>query len=138
MWQSRIGGKAIALVNQGGVAEDPPCSHLRATASEDNVALGSLQASPQVPTTGVAGARAEPALCLPRGEDEEDLRFGVATAGVPSLPLSPALQEEEEKEEEEQLPDRVMKKGDVATAGGKQRSRRHPKGQKGGVACPKA
>ncbi|MBN3283069.1 EF1B factor, partial [Polyodon spathula] len=27
----------------------PPCSHLRATASEDNAALGSLQASPQVP-----------------------------------------------------------------------------------------
>ncbi|MGH0127926.1 UNVERIFIED_CONTAM: hypothetical protein FKN15_039283 [Acipenser sinensis] len=36
---------------------DPPCSHLRATASEDNAALGSLQASPQAPgqTTGVAG-----------------------------------------------------------------------------------
>ncbi|MGH0172450.1 UNVERIFIED_CONTAM: hypothetical protein FKN15_063515 [Acipenser sinensis] len=36
-----------------------PCSHLRATASEDNAALGSLQASPQAPsqTTGVAGVR---------------------------------------------------------------------------------
>ncbi|MGH0147288.1 UNVERIFIED_CONTAM: hypothetical protein FKN15_012799 [Acipenser sinensis] len=35
------------------------CSRLRATASEDNAALGSLQASPQAPsqTTGVAGAR---------------------------------------------------------------------------------
>ncbi|MGH0126471.1 UNVERIFIED_CONTAM: hypothetical protein FKN15_028318 [Acipenser sinensis] len=35
------------------------CSRLRATESEDNAALGSLQASPQVPsqTTGVAGAR---------------------------------------------------------------------------------
>ncbi|MGH0176365.1 UNVERIFIED_CONTAM: hypothetical protein FKN15_072187 [Acipenser sinensis] len=34
-----------------------PCSRLRATASEDNTALGSLQASPQAPgqTTGVAG-----------------------------------------------------------------------------------
>ncbi|MGH0181311.1 UNVERIFIED_CONTAM: hypothetical protein FKN15_006504 [Acipenser sinensis] len=38
---------------------DSPCSHPRATATEDNTALGSLQASPQVPsqTTGVAGAR---------------------------------------------------------------------------------
>ncbi|MGH0128586.1 UNVERIFIED_CONTAM: hypothetical protein FKN15_030175 [Acipenser sinensis] len=38
---------------------DSPCSRLRATASEDNAALGSLQASPQAPcqTTGVAGAR---------------------------------------------------------------------------------
>ncbi|MGH0147313.1 UNVERIFIED_CONTAM: hypothetical protein FKN15_048208 [Acipenser sinensis] len=38
---------------------DSPCSRLRATASEDNPALGSLQASPQAPgqTTGVAGAR---------------------------------------------------------------------------------
>ncbi|MGH0171891.1 UNVERIFIED_CONTAM: hypothetical protein FKN15_014586 [Acipenser sinensis] len=37
----------------------PPCSHLRATGSEDNAALSSLQASPQAPgqTTGVAGAR---------------------------------------------------------------------------------
>ncbi|MGH0119315.1 UNVERIFIED_CONTAM: hypothetical protein FKN15_025786 [Acipenser sinensis] len=34
---------------------DSPCSHPRATASEDNAALGSLQASPQAPgqTTGV-------------------------------------------------------------------------------------
>ncbi|MGH0149603.1 UNVERIFIED_CONTAM: hypothetical protein FKN15_048988 [Acipenser sinensis] len=34
---------------------DSPCSRLRATASEDNAALGSLQASPQAPgqTTGV-------------------------------------------------------------------------------------
>ncbi|MGH0136163.1 UNVERIFIED_CONTAM: hypothetical protein FKN15_025589 [Acipenser sinensis] len=38
---------------------DSPCSRLRATASEDNAALGSLQASPQEPsqTTRVAGAR---------------------------------------------------------------------------------
>ncbi|MGH0175911.1 UNVERIFIED_CONTAM: hypothetical protein FKN15_017452 [Acipenser sinensis] len=38
---------------------DSPCSRLRATAWEDNAALGSLQASPQAPgqTTGVAGAR---------------------------------------------------------------------------------
>ncbi|MGH0184542.1 UNVERIFIED_CONTAM: hypothetical protein FKN15_024198 [Acipenser sinensis] len=38
---------------------DSPCSRLRATASEDNAALGSLQACPQAPgqTTGVAGAR---------------------------------------------------------------------------------
>ncbi|MGH0150114.1 UNVERIFIED_CONTAM: hypothetical protein FKN15_018273 [Acipenser sinensis] len=38
---------------------DSPCSRLRATASEDNAALGSLQASLQAPgqTTGVAGAR---------------------------------------------------------------------------------
>ncbi|MGH0126930.1 UNVERIFIED_CONTAM: hypothetical protein FKN15_028003 [Acipenser sinensis] len=38
---------------------DSPCSHPRATASEDNAALGQLQASPQAPgqTTGVAGAR---------------------------------------------------------------------------------
>ncbi|MGH0140766.1 UNVERIFIED_CONTAM: hypothetical protein FKN15_026156 [Acipenser sinensis] len=37
---------------------DPPCSHLRATVSEDNAALGSLQASLQAPgqTTGVAAA----------------------------------------------------------------------------------
>ncbi|MGH0138839.1 UNVERIFIED_CONTAM: hypothetical protein FKN15_029096 [Acipenser sinensis] len=38
---------------------DSPCSHLRGVASEDNAALGSLQASPEAPdqTTGVAGAR---------------------------------------------------------------------------------
>ncbi|MGH0163629.1 UNVERIFIED_CONTAM: hypothetical protein FKN15_069370 [Acipenser sinensis] len=38
-----------------------PCSHLRATASEDNAALGSLQASTQVPvqSTGATGACAE-------------------------------------------------------------------------------
>ncbi|MGH0115220.1 UNVERIFIED_CONTAM: hypothetical protein FKN15_070740, partial [Acipenser sinensis] len=38
---------------------DSPCSHPRATASEDNAALGQLQASPQAPgqTTGVAGAQ---------------------------------------------------------------------------------
>ncbi|MBN3271488.1 HOME1 protein, partial [Polyodon spathula] len=38
---------------------DSPCSHLRATASEDNAALGSLQTSPQAhgQTTEVAGAR---------------------------------------------------------------------------------
>ncbi|MGH0153639.1 UNVERIFIED_CONTAM: hypothetical protein FKN15_052373 [Acipenser sinensis] len=38
---------------------DSPCSRLRATASNDNAALGNLQASPQAPgqTTGVAGAR---------------------------------------------------------------------------------
>ncbi|MGH0189479.1 UNVERIFIED_CONTAM: hypothetical protein FKN15_036339 [Acipenser sinensis] len=38
---------------------DSPCSHPRATASEDNTALGQLQESPQAPgqTTGVAGAR---------------------------------------------------------------------------------
>ncbi|MGH0165570.1 UNVERIFIED_CONTAM: hypothetical protein FKN15_066488 [Acipenser sinensis] len=38
---------------------DSPCSHPRATASENNAALGQLQASPQAPgqTTGVAGAR---------------------------------------------------------------------------------
>ncbi|MGH0121481.1 UNVERIFIED_CONTAM: hypothetical protein FKN15_023779 [Acipenser sinensis] len=38
---------------------NPPCSHLSATASEDNAALGSLQASPQAPgqTTGLAGAQ---------------------------------------------------------------------------------
>ncbi|MGH0164372.1 UNVERIFIED_CONTAM: hypothetical protein FKN15_053962 [Acipenser sinensis] len=37
-----------------------PCSHLRATASEDHTALGNLQADPQAPSqsTGVAGARA--------------------------------------------------------------------------------
>ncbi|MGH0130686.1 UNVERIFIED_CONTAM: hypothetical protein FKN15_065526 [Acipenser sinensis] len=37
----------------------PPCSYLRATASEDNAALDSLQASPQAygQSTGVAGAR---------------------------------------------------------------------------------
>ncbi|MGH0191795.1 UNVERIFIED_CONTAM: hypothetical protein FKN15_076043 [Acipenser sinensis] len=36
-----------------------PCSHLGATASEDNAARGNLQASPQAlgQTTGVAGAR---------------------------------------------------------------------------------
>ncbi|MGH0152577.1 UNVERIFIED_CONTAM: hypothetical protein FKN15_023675 [Acipenser sinensis] len=36
-----------------------PCSHLRATASEDNTALRSLLPSPQVPgqSTGVAGTR---------------------------------------------------------------------------------
>ncbi|MGH0158855.1 UNVERIFIED_CONTAM: hypothetical protein FKN15_057421 [Acipenser sinensis] len=40
-------------------AVDSPCSHPRATASEDNAALWQLQASPQAPgqTTGVAGAR---------------------------------------------------------------------------------
>ncbi|MGH0169484.1 UNVERIFIED_CONTAM: hypothetical protein FKN15_056979 [Acipenser sinensis] len=40
-------------------AANSPSSRLRATASEDNAALGSLQASPQAPgqTTGVAGAR---------------------------------------------------------------------------------
>ncbi|MGH0131257.1 UNVERIFIED_CONTAM: hypothetical protein FKN15_024404 [Acipenser sinensis] len=38
---------------------DSPCSHHRATASEDNAAPGSLQASQQAPgqSTGVAGAR---------------------------------------------------------------------------------
>ncbi|MGH0164319.1 UNVERIFIED_CONTAM: hypothetical protein FKN15_046647 [Acipenser sinensis] len=38
---------------------NPSCSQPRATASEDNAALGSLQANPQAPgqTTGVAGAR---------------------------------------------------------------------------------
>ncbi|MGH0171786.1 UNVERIFIED_CONTAM: hypothetical protein FKN15_008968 [Acipenser sinensis] len=38
---------------------DSPCSHFTATASEDNAALGSLQASLQAPgqTTGVAGVR---------------------------------------------------------------------------------
>ncbi|MGH0122882.1 UNVERIFIED_CONTAM: hypothetical protein FKN15_023842 [Acipenser sinensis] len=30
-----------------GIPMSPSCSHLRATASEDNAALGSLQASPQ-------------------------------------------------------------------------------------------
>ncbi|MGH0128794.1 UNVERIFIED_CONTAM: hypothetical protein FKN15_046606 [Acipenser sinensis] len=40
---------------------DSPCSHPRATASEDNAALEQLQASPQAPgqTTGVAGARSD-------------------------------------------------------------------------------
>ncbi|MGH0176981.1 UNVERIFIED_CONTAM: hypothetical protein FKN15_074241 [Acipenser sinensis] len=44
---------------QTQIVPDSPCSCLRATASEDNAALGSLQASPQAPgqTTGVAGAR---------------------------------------------------------------------------------
>ncbi|MGH0138644.1 UNVERIFIED_CONTAM: hypothetical protein FKN15_003061 [Acipenser sinensis] len=38
---------------------DPPCSQPRATASEDNAALGSLHASLMAPgqTTGVVGAR---------------------------------------------------------------------------------
>ncbi|MGH0144381.1 UNVERIFIED_CONTAM: hypothetical protein FKN15_051872 [Acipenser sinensis] len=41
---------------------DSPCSRLRASASEDNAALGSLQASPQAPgqTTGVAEKRRDP------------------------------------------------------------------------------
>ncbi|MGH0116932.1 UNVERIFIED_CONTAM: hypothetical protein FKN15_026626 [Acipenser sinensis] len=49
-------GQRIRL-SQGDIAQarklykcpGPPCSHLRATASENNAALGSLQASPQVP-----------------------------------------------------------------------------------------
>ncbi|MGH0155291.1 UNVERIFIED_CONTAM: hypothetical protein FKN15_033050 [Acipenser sinensis] len=57
-------GKAKDMALENAAADvnrdtGPPCSHLRVTASEDNVALGSLQASPQAPgqTTGVAGAR---------------------------------------------------------------------------------
>ncbi|MGH0138929.1 UNVERIFIED_CONTAM: hypothetical protein FKN15_035620 [Acipenser sinensis] len=50
----RIGG-----LHQTVLFTDSPCSNLRATVSEDNAALGSLQASPQEPgqTTGVTGAR---------------------------------------------------------------------------------
>ncbi|MGH0135834.1 UNVERIFIED_CONTAM: hypothetical protein FKN15_029151, partial [Acipenser sinensis] len=47
----------------------PPCSQPRATASEDNAALGSLQASPQVPdqSTGVAELAAFRVLLPPAG-----------------------------------------------------------------------
>ncbi|MGH0114388.1 UNVERIFIED_CONTAM: hypothetical protein FKN15_005870 [Acipenser sinensis] len=43
----------LVFTNKG-----PPCSHLRATASEENGALVSFQASPQTPcqSTGVTGA----------------------------------------------------------------------------------
>ncbi|MGH0122025.1 UNVERIFIED_CONTAM: hypothetical protein FKN15_007369 [Acipenser sinensis] len=60
---------------------DSPCSRLRATESEDNAALGSLQASLQAPgqTTGVAGARASvgageqgaEGVCVCLAEDEQ-------------------------------------------------------------------
>ncbi|MGH0180192.1 UNVERIFIED_CONTAM: hypothetical protein FKN15_003597 [Acipenser sinensis] len=48
---------AIAFKLHTYVDDGRPCSQPRATASEDIAALGSLQASPQVPgqSTGVAG-----------------------------------------------------------------------------------
>ncbi|MGH0140149.1 UNVERIFIED_CONTAM: hypothetical protein FKN15_039868 [Acipenser sinensis] len=61
--------------------EGPPCSQPRATVSEDNAALGSLQASPQEPSqsTGVAG----PPCSQPRATVSED------NAALGSLQASP-------------------------------------------------
>ncbi|MGH0157959.1 UNVERIFIED_CONTAM: hypothetical protein FKN15_034748 [Acipenser sinensis] len=58
--------RGIALLESGCVDNvlqvGPPCSYLRAAASEDNAALGSLQASPQAPgqSTGVTLADLSP------------------------------------------------------------------------------
>ncbi|MGH0121955.1 UNVERIFIED_CONTAM: hypothetical protein FKN15_077436 [Acipenser sinensis] len=72
-------------------AADSPCSRLRATASEDNAALGILQASPQAPgqTTGVAGRSSgavtvisQGGLCSFRSPAEEALyKTGVLLLG---------------------------------------------------------
>ncbi|MGH0163781.1 UNVERIFIED_CONTAM: hypothetical protein FKN15_058537 [Acipenser sinensis] len=59
---SPMGGKGTMAIHIGG----PPCSHLRATTSEDHAALGNLQTGLQAPgqSTGVAGAR--PAMQPPQ------------------------------------------------------------------------
>ncbi|MGH0148794.1 UNVERIFIED_CONTAM: hypothetical protein FKN15_020879 [Acipenser sinensis] len=63
---------------------DSPCSHLNATASEDNAALGSLQASPQAPgqTTGVAVAR--PAMQPPQSYSVRGPRSSGQLTGRPA------------------------------------------------------
>ncbi|MGH0120633.1 UNVERIFIED_CONTAM: hypothetical protein FKN15_009998 [Acipenser sinensis] len=59
---------------------DSPCSHLRATASEDNAALGSLQASPQAPsqTTEVAAYQGKTSISTV-GTSTSAYRLSLAT-----------------------------------------------------------